>query len=103
MLLEEITLSCLKCKNKSCLKCKISFTSVMVPVSVRVPVLVLELTVVLGHKSDLEGFNAMQIPLRSICLERNLLLERLDIAEAAKSSRQSSSTPSSSRQYTLLR
>ena len=75
----------------------------MVPVSVRVPVLVLELTVVLGHKSDLEGINAMQIPLRSICLERNLLLERLDIAEAAKSSRQSSSTPSSSRQYTLLR
>ena len=29
------------------------FTSVIVPVSVRVPVLVLELTVVLGHKSDL--------------------------------------------------
>merc|ERR1719220_1449358 len=57
-------------------------SSVMVPVSVRVPVLVLELTVVLGHKSD-------------------LLLERLDIAEAAKSSRQSSSTPISSRQYTL--
>ena len=40
--------------------CKNSFTSVMVPVSVRVPVLVLELTVVLGHKSDLEGLNAMQ-------------------------------------------
>ena len=36
----------------------------MVPVSVRVPVLVLELTVVLGHKSDLEeNINAMQIPL----------------------------------------
>ena len=41
----------------------------MVPVSVRVPVLVLELTVVLGHKSDLEGFNAMQNLLRSICLD----------------------------------
>ena len=35
-------------------------TSVIVPVSVRVPVLVLELTVVLGHKSDLED-NLMQI------------------------------------------
>ena len=32
------------------------FTSVIVPVSVRVPVLVLELTVVLGHKSDLDMF-----------------------------------------------
>ena len=29
----------------------------MVPVSVRVPVLVLELTVVLGHKSDLGNIN----------------------------------------------
>ena len=75
----------------------------MVPVSVRVPVLVLELTVVLGHKSDLDNINAMQILLRSICLDQDLLLERLDIAEAAKSSRQSSSTPSSSRQYTLLK
>ena len=35
-------------------------TSVIVPVSVRVPVLVLELTVVLGHKSDLED-NLMPI------------------------------------------
>ena len=35
-----------------------SLTSVIVPVSVRVPVLVLELTVVLGHKSDLEGIDA---------------------------------------------
>ena len=35
-------------------------TSVIVPVSVRVPVLVLELTVVLGHKSDLED-NLVQI------------------------------------------
>ena len=33
-------------------------TSVIVPVSVRVPVLVLELTVVLGHKSDLEDIDA---------------------------------------------
>ena len=31
----------------------------MVPVSVRVPVLVLELTVVLGHKSDLDNINAL--------------------------------------------
>ena len=35
-------------------------TSVIVPVSVRVPVLVLELTVVLGHKSDLEDIDALQ-------------------------------------------
>ena len=33
----------------------------MVPVSVRVPVLVLELTVVLGHKSDLDNIDAMMI------------------------------------------
>ena len=37
----------------------------MVPVSVRVPVLVLELTVVLGHKSDLEDVNTITIPLMS--------------------------------------
>ena len=76
----------------------------MVPVSVRVPVLVLELTVVLGHKSDLDmhqcNGNSSLVKFRACS---DLLLERLDIAEAAKSSRQSSSTPSSSRQYTLLK
>ena len=80
------------------------FTSVMVPVSVRVPVLVLELTVVLGHKSDLDmhQFNENS-SFKKKCIDQDLLLERLDIAEAAKSSLQSSSTPSSSRQYTLLK
>ena len=72
--------------------------------------LVLELTVVLGHKSDL----SMQLRYSGLALyvskhvltniaRTYLLLERLDIAEAARSSRQSSSTPISSRQYTLLK
>ena len=77
-------------------------TSVIVPVSVRVPVLVLELTVVLGHKSDLEGIDA-DLRILEYKEDADLLLERLDIAEVARSSLLSSSIPSSSRQYTLLK